>query len=88
MVPARARSDAVTLAEELMVSASRTAEFSKTPEGVHMKYSVNKQQINECAGRASLSNMATLYTQQLYPYNCGKLYTCGSDSWVNSHSVF
>ncbi len=56
-------------------------------EGVHKKYSVNKQQVNECTGRTLLSNMPILYTQQLYPYNCGKFCTCESNSGVNSHSI-
>ncbi len=47
------------------------AVFSETLEGVHMKYSVNKQQINECTRRVSLSKMATLYTQQPCPYSRG-----------------
>ncbi len=84
---ASAGSDTVALAQEFMVSTSHTAVFSEAPESIHTKYSVNKQQVNKCTGRTSLSNMATLDTQQLYPYNCGKLYTCGSDSGVNSHSI-
>ncbi len=72
-LPANGRSDAVVLAEAFMVNALSTAVISERPEGVHTKYSVNKQQVNECPGRPELSNMATLFIQQLHCYNCGKL---------------
>ncbi len=49
-----------------MVGASRTAVSSEMPEGVHMKYSGNKQQVSKCTERTSLSYMALLYIQQLY----------------------
>ncbi len=49
------------------------------PEGAHTKYSVNKKQVFECMERTPLSNIATLYTQQLHPYNGGKSYTCRND---------
>ncbi len=70
------------------VTPPHTTVFSETPEGVHTKYSVNQQRVNECAGRASLSNMATLNTQQLHPNNCGKLHTCGGDWSEFSFSTF
>ncbi len=66
--PSCARNDAAVLAEAFMVSAPSTSDV------IHINYSVNKQKVNECTGRTSLCKMATLYTQQLYPYNCGKLY--------------
>ncbi len=70
--PVHARSDAVVLVKVFMVRVSGIAVFPETPEGVHTKYSVNKQQVNKCTGRASLSKMAALCTQQLYPYSRGK----------------
>ncbi len=49
--PARTRSDAIMLGEAFMVSASHIAVFCDMPEGVHTKYSVNWQQVNQCMGR-------------------------------------
>ncbi len=82
----RPRGDADVFPEALMVSVLCIAIFSEMPEGVHTKHSVNKQQVNKCMGRMSLSNMATHYIHNSY-YNRGKLYTCGKDSWVNSHPI-
>ncbi len=43
-----------------------------------MKYSIKKQKVSERTGRTSLSNMATLHTQQLYPYSLVNYISVGS----------
>ncbi len=59
----------------------------RNTRGHAQKYSVNKQRVSKWTGWTSSSNMATLYTPQFYPDDCGKLFTCRNDSGVNSHAI-
>ncbi len=45
--PVCIKSDTITLSEAFMLSALHIAVFFETLEGIHTKYSVNKQQVNK-----------------------------------------